>query len=90
MERRFLVNAQASVSMGGILILAGADEPLNRSTVDLEYGGTLVFLGESPADVRSEHLSKITLSGTPAAASDDLVIQELPKGATRLIHYRAP
>ena len=90
MERRFLVNSRASVSMGGILILAGAADPLNRSTVDLKYGGTLVFLGESPADVRSEHLSKITLSGAPAATSDNLVIQELPNGATRLLHYQKP
>ena len=90
MERRFLVNSKATVSKGAVLILAGAADPLNRSTVDIEEGGTLVFLGESPADVRSEHLSKITLSGEPAETSSALVIQELSDGATRLIHSRTP
>ena len=76
LERQFLVDSQARVERDGVLVLGGGGVPLNRSTVDLGEGGTVMFLAETPEDVRKEHLQKFTVDGKKAVEGKNMLIQK--------------
>lgn len=67
--------AELTVSLGGnaSLTLGGADNPVNESTID--FTGTdaqIHFLNETTADFISEHLGKVTVSGSTAIVGINL------------------
>ena len=67
---QFLTGSAVTLS-GGTLELGGGNNPLNTSTVNFSTGsaGVLLFRNETPVDVSSEHLSKITVNGAAAVPS---------------------
>ncbi|MDA7882003.1 sulfatase-like hydrolase/transferase [Akkermansiaceae bacterium] len=67
---QFISASSVSLS-GGSLDLNGGTNPLNGVTVDFSSGSPaiLLFRNETPADVLSEHLGKITVNGASAVAS---------------------
>jgi len=66
----------AATLSGGTLALDTGANPLDNSTVDFTStsSATLHFLNETPATAQSEHLSKITVNGVPAAVGTNIVI----------------
>lgn len=72
---QFLGNLAAGLS-GGTLELNGANNPLNGATLQFTAASTATvhFINESPADVQSEHLSKITVDGQAAVVGVNLKV----------------
>lgn len=65
---QFLVEIDVSLSDNADLELKGGGNPLNASTVDLasDWTGEIRFNNETVAAATTEHLSKITVSGSAA------------------------
>jgi arylsulfatase A-like enzyme len=72
----FLADIQAEMSGDATLTLYAQGNPLNNSTVALAaaWSGQIRFDAESPADVRSEHLAKITRNGLPVVENSDVTL----------------
>ena len=67
LDRQFLLASEVTIDGQGILRLHGGGDPLNRSRVDLlDTRARIIFISETPDDVREEHLRKITVKGEPA------------------------
>ena len=75
-DRQFLLASKVTLGGDGRLVLHGAGNPLNRSTIDfLGPAARLEFTAKSPADVRKEHLRKLTVGGEPAVLGENLLIE---------------
>lgn len=66
---QFVTNGSVSLN-GGDLTLHGTGNPVNATTLNFVAGTSSVihFASESEGDVVSEHLSKMTVGGSPAVA----------------------
>ena len=62
------IDATSSATFGG------GGNPVNIATINLTTGSTLSFLAETPAAFTSEHLSKITVDGSPAVDGVNITI----------------
>jgi arylsulfatase A-like enzyme len=64
----FLLDLSVSMSNRATLALHGGGSPVNATAIDLAAGwtGALRFAAETVSDVQAEHLSKITVNGSPA------------------------
>ena len=67
---RVLVKIDATSSA----IFGGPGDPLNISSVDLEYGSVLAFLEEDPNEFLNEHLNSVTVQGVPGVPGGNLNI----------------
>jgi arylsulfatase A len=78
-DRQFMLASEVSLGGDGRLRLHGPGDPLNRSTVDfVSSAARLEFTAETPADVRKEHLRKLTVGGDPAVLDENILIE--PEG----------
>ncbi|MEM9345261.1 MAG: PEP-CTERM sorting domain-containing protein [Planctomycetota bacterium] len=65
------INTAITVLDGGTLSLRGGNEPLPGGTVELQFGGTVIFTNEDVAAFNNEHLGKFTpVGGTLQVVSD--------------------
>ena len=78
----FLTDIAASLSNNATLTLYSSGNPLNNSTIDLapSWTGQIRFDAETPANVRAEHLAKISFGGQ--AVVEDTHVTLAPIGTT--------
>lgn len=85
---QFLSNITGTLSGAADLELFGGGDPLGGNvTLDLAAGwtGGVTFTNESPADVISEHLSQITVNGSPAVFGTNVTLAPSGAGTTLLL-----
>jgi len=77
-EAFFIVNGvQMNVDGTSSATLAGAGNPVNISTINLETGATLSFTRETIPQFNTEHLSKLTINGLAAQEGVNYTIDAL-------------
>jgi hypothetical protein len=77
-EAFFIVNGvNMNVDGTSSATLAGAGNPLNISTINLETGATLSFTRETIPQFNTEHLSKLTINGLAAQEGVNYTIDAL-------------
>ncbi len=84
---QFLADVDVTMSGASSLLLNGSGDPIGEaSTINLAaaWTGTLTFAGESPSNVFNEHLSSITVNGTPAAYGTNVDLVPDGSGGTIL------
>ncbi|MCP5537013.1 MAG: cadherin domain-containing protein [Akkermansiaceae bacterium] len=76
---QYIANSDVVLTDDAVLELRGGGNPLNGSFIDLavEATGTIRFANESVADVRSEHLAKITVDGQPAVEGTNVQLADV-------------
>ncbi|GAA5496608.1 hypothetical protein Rhal01_02793 [Rubritalea halochordaticola] len=79
MHAMFLARINLQITGSSTLTLDGPGNPVNSSTINFltPTDATLRFTGESISNVRSEHLSKITLDGQSVTEGVDVEIIDL-------------
>ena len=79
---RVNIDSTSSATFGG------GGNPINLSSIDLQPGGVLGFLAETPDAFTTEHLSKVFVNGAPAI--DGMNIMLASDGATGSIITAVP
>ena len=81
---QFFANSAQIVLGNGTIELHGAGNPVNASGINILAGasGSLHFRSESPANVRSEHLAKITVAGAAAVENTNIFLTDDGSGGT--------
>ena len=75
LEPYFVVNrVLVKIDATSSAIFGGPGDPLNISSVDLEYGSVLAFLEEDPNEFLNEHLNSVTVQGVPGVPGGNLNI----------------
>jgi arylsulfatase A-like enzyme len=85
----FLSDIAGSLSGNATLTLYGGGNPLDNATLALDpaWSGQIRFQAETPANVRAEHLAKITLGGQPVVENTPVTLT--PVGSTGCTLTRA-
>lgn len=75
----FLTDIATAMSGASTLTLYSSDNPLNNATIDLAaaWSGEIHFEAETPANVRAEHLAKITLGGQAVVEGVNVTLSPL-------------
>lgn len=81
---QFVANNAQVVLGNGTIEFHGAGNPVNTSGINILAGasGSLHFISESPANVRSEHLAKITVAGATAVENTNIFLNDDGSGGT--------
>jgi hypothetical protein len=75
---QFIADINATIRDDSVITFNGGADPVNSSTIDMiGYDKSpVVFLNETPSDVLTEHLSKMTFYGSPLVVGSDLAAFE--------------
>ncbi len=87
----FIVNdVLLNIASGTSATFGGGGNPINLSTVDLEPGGVLAFLNETPDAYLAEHLGKTFVNGSPAVVDGNILLEPLGGAGSRVTAVPEP